>query len=205
MGLFARIAGVFEEAGATTTAGGAVRRAVDACARARAVMGVGAESLALSGGGLLPRGLPALSRCELLSRKLPALTASGRLPAGVWHASWGEFAVRFGTTPSRVDQLCALKTALDELGGVGVDHVVIGGSFVGGKPHPNDVDLVALVTAATRRTDLDGVLVRARTSGLNVFATDVESVGGGGGMIDFFARDSRTGRGVGLALLDTAR
>jgi hypothetical protein len=77
---------------------------------------------------------------------IPDLDEEGFLPAGVHDCSLAEIGDRFGRF-QRSDQRCRLFAKLDayvsETGRVGlIAELVVDGSFVTGKPEPNDVDLV---------------------------------------------------------------
>jgi hypothetical protein len=131
----------------------------------------------------------------------------------VHRASWSEFVDRFGGTARREDLLDQLRPALDALHGSGVDGVVIGGSLVGAKPAPGDVDLAFL--QPTRGTSSDA---KAAVAALGAQARDVhvypatallteaptlKGIVPGWNMLEFF-QHGRDGAARGVALLDTA-
>lgn len=71
---------------------------------------------------------------------LPATLSNGYLPRGVHEVDWRSFAARFGGTPRRAELLGQLQRALQVLAGAGVEHVLVGGSFVTTKLEPGDID-----------------------------------------------------------------
>ena len=72
---------------------------------------------------------------------IPDLRADGFLPAGVHQAdSWDEFAARYGNNKWRLAMLRYLREGLENLRDAGCDWVLLDGSFVTDKAHPNDVD-----------------------------------------------------------------
>jgi hypothetical protein len=77
---------------------------------------------------------------------IPDLDEEGFLPAGVHDCSLAEIGDRFGRFQGS-DRRCRLFEKLDayvsETGRIGlIAELVVDGSFVTGKPEPNDVDLV---------------------------------------------------------------
>ena len=87
---------------------------------------------------------------------IPELNDDGLLPEGLHECSLGEILERFGRF-QQSDRRRRLGQRLQEfLGDVGSTGlavaVVIDGSFVTGKPEPNDIDLVGFC-AATFRSD----------------------------------------------------
>jgi hypothetical protein len=80
---------------------------------------------------------------------IPALSADGFLPTGLFDCTWPEVKARFGTfqgSDRRVDlfgRLDALASAMTASGLF--EALIIDGSFVTLKPAPNDIDLVAIM------------------------------------------------------------
>lgn len=145
------------------------------------------------------------------SPSLPRVT--GDLPPGVHRATWSEFAERFGSTPRRQDLLGQLRPALDALHDVGVEQVVVGGSFVGAKPAPGDVDLAFVRSARASVTDAKAALAALAGRAPDVHAypaaallTEAPTLAGtvpGWNVLEFF-QHARGGAERGVALLDTA-
>lgn len=75
---------------------------------------------------------------------LPQFRPTGDLPPGVHATTWEDFRARFGGTPRRAHLLTQVERGLDRLHDQGIPAVVVGGSFVGTKPIPNDVDMAWL-------------------------------------------------------------
>lgn len=71
---------------------------------------------------------------------IPEFNELGYLPPGVYEASWREFLRRFAFNPHRLRLATGLAAALRKLGKAGCRRVVIGGSYVTNKEHPNDFD-----------------------------------------------------------------
>src|SRR5258708_7262140 len=76
---------------------------------------------------------------------IPALNESGYLPAGIHKASLDEVATRFGKEPElRRVQMESLRWLVDLCKRVGVERIVVNGSFVTDKWEPNDIDCALL-------------------------------------------------------------
>lgn len=89
---------------------------------------------------------------------IPDFEATSLLPAGIHHADWAEFVVRFGNSSRRKWLLAGLLDALTMLRTAGCQEVYIDGSFVTAKTDPEDYD--ALWDAAgVKAAMLDGVLL----------------------------------------------
>jgi hypothetical protein len=71
---------------------------------------------------------------------IPAFNEFGYLPPGIYETSWLEFMKRFAINPQRRRLATGLAAALRKLGIAGCRRVLIGGSFVTSKEHPNDFD-----------------------------------------------------------------
>jgi len=80
---------------------------------------------------------------------IPALTADGLLPVGVFDCTLAEVQTRFGSfqesdaRPKLFGKLEELMTTMQRCGLF--EQLVLDGSFVTGKPSPNDIDLVAVL------------------------------------------------------------
>lgn len=80
---------------------------------------------------------------------LPQLNAHGLLPEGVFDCSFEQLKARFGgfqeseRRPHLLQRLAELQTAMRRSGLF--EALVIDGSFVTGKPAPNDIDLIAVL------------------------------------------------------------
>ncbi len=76
---------------------------------------------------------------------IPDFNNDGYLPAGIHPATLEEIAVRFGLEPElRRVQMESLRWLVDLAKRVGVDRVIVNGSFVTDKWEPNDIDCVLL-------------------------------------------------------------
>lgn len=81
---------------------------------------------------------------------IPRLEPSGFLPAGVHNCTLAEIRDRFGTFQG-IDRRLKLIAKLEEFiaearrSGI-VRSLVVNGSFVTGKPAPNDIDLIVVVS-----------------------------------------------------------
>lgn len=71
---------------------------------------------------------------------IPAFNELGYLPPGIYETSWLEFMSRFAINRQRQRLATGLAAALRKLGFAGCRRVLIGGSFVTSKDHPNDFD-----------------------------------------------------------------
>jgi hypothetical protein len=81
------------------------------------------------------------------SMNLPAFNADGNLPPGVYRTGMPSVLLRFGTgTPQRqriganLNQIHELAKSTNSL-----DRIIIFGSFVTAKDHPNDVDVILIM------------------------------------------------------------
>jgi hypothetical protein len=76
---------------------------------------------------------------------IPDFNDLGYLPAGIHRATLEEIATRFGQEPElRCVQLESLRWLVDLARRVGVQRLIVNGSFVTDKWEPNDVDCVLL-------------------------------------------------------------
>jgi hypothetical protein len=71
---------------------------------------------------------------------IPEFNELGYLPPGIYETSWLEFMRLFAINPHRLRLASGLAAALRKLGTAGCRRVLIGGSFVTSKEHPNDFD-----------------------------------------------------------------
>jgi hypothetical protein len=71
---------------------------------------------------------------------IPPFNELGYLPPGIYEVSWMEMMERFATNPQRLKLASGLAAALRKLANAGCRRVLIGGSFVTDKEHPNDFD-----------------------------------------------------------------
>lgn len=71
---------------------------------------------------------------------IPAFNELGYLPPGIYEVSWIELMERFAINPQRLRLVTGLAAALRKLAIAGCRRVLIGGSFVTSKEHPNDFD-----------------------------------------------------------------
>jgi hypothetical protein len=71
---------------------------------------------------------------------IPPFNELGYLPPGIYETSWLEFMNRFAINRQRQRLVTGLAAALRKLGVAGCRRVLIGGSFVTSKEHPNDFD-----------------------------------------------------------------
>lgn len=72
--------------------------------------------------------------------ELPPLRPDGALPVGIHDVDLGSFLLRTGTTPERRELLRPFARSVLEMQQRGVREVFAGGSMVGAKPTPGDVD-----------------------------------------------------------------
>jgi hypothetical protein len=76
---------------------------------------------------------------------IPEFNDDGYLPAGIHRATLDEIAARFGQEPElRRAQMDSLRWLVDLAKRVGVQRLIVNGSFVTDKWEPNDVDCVLL-------------------------------------------------------------
>jgi hypothetical protein len=73
---------------------------------------------------------------------IPPFNEDGNLPPGVHWATWDELFDRFAINDHRVRLLDGLAEALALLASADCETAYIDGSFVTGRPAPNDVDVV---------------------------------------------------------------
>ncbi len=71
---------------------------------------------------------------------IPAFTVDGRLPPGIYEATWQEFVDRYGITSHRLNLIAGLKSLVDHLADVGCRAIYVDGSFVTDKEIPGDYD-----------------------------------------------------------------
>jgi hypothetical protein len=69
---------------------------------------------------------------------------TGDLPAGLHAARWGEITTRYAGGPRRANLTTQLGDALGIMHKAGVEQAVVGGSYVGAKVAPGDVDVAIL-------------------------------------------------------------
>jgi hypothetical protein len=95
---------------------------------------------------------------------IPHLTDHGYLPAGIYTATVGEIAERFGhQSELRCVEMESLRWLVDLAWRAGALRIIVNGSFVSGVLEPNDVDCVLLtpsgfpVDAAAEKELLEGL------------------------------------------------
>jgi len=77
---------------------------------------------------------------------IPDCNEDGYLPAGIYPATLEEIAKRFGIESElRQAQMQSLRWLVDLARRVGVQRIIVNGSFVTDKFEPNDVDCVLLI------------------------------------------------------------
>jgi hypothetical protein len=103
---------------------------------------------------------------------IPDFNEDGQLPSGIHLASMEEIAARFGREPElRRAQLDSLRWLVDLAKRVGVQRLIVNGSFVTDKWEPNDVDLrlderaVVSRGRVRRRRVMGGAPFRADSAG----------------------------------------
>ena len=137
---------------------------------------------------------------------MPGLV-DGVLPPGEWDASWAEVVGAFGTSDWRRFLLAGCRQALESLEAAGCRRAWIDGSFVTGKPHPDDIDAcydpvgvdVEMLHPALR--DLSpGRPAQKAEFGCEFFPNIVEG-GSGKFFVEFFQHD-RDGRPKGIVVID---
>jgi hypothetical protein len=145
---------------------------------------------------------------------IPPLDKDGILPPGIHEAEdWAELAARFGGTPGREELLAKLRLGLDNLREAGCAWVLLDGSFVTGKPEPNDVDGCWEDDAVIDTHVLDRSFllrtrpIRARLReryGTDFFVASLIEASSGQPFYEFFQTD-RAGIPKGIVRLDLAR
>ena len=76
---------------------------------------------------------------------IPDLNDDGYLQAGIHSATLEEIAARFGQEPElRRTQMESLRWLVELAKGVGIQRLIVNGSFVSDKWEPNDIDCVLL-------------------------------------------------------------
>jgi len=79
---------------------------------------------------------------------LPPFDDFGNLPAGIHSCTIEELVSRFGTgSEERETEINELLNFIDAAKKAGVQRLMVNGSFVTGKPEPNDIDLIVEVSA----------------------------------------------------------
>jgi hypothetical protein len=71
---------------------------------------------------------------------IPPFNELGYLPPGIYEISWPELMERFAINPQRQRLVTGLAAALRKLAAASCRRVLLGGSFVTSKEHPNDFD-----------------------------------------------------------------
>jgi hypothetical protein len=140
---------------------------------------------------------------------LPPHTRDGTLPPGVHHATWREFARRFGSTPHRRRLLAGLRRALKALRAAGCRTVYIDGSYVTDKEFPGDFDGCWDIEGVDPEL-LDPILLnfdnrraaqKAKYLG-ELFPAQMGEGGSGTTFLDFFQIDKESGDPKGIVVLD---
>ncbi|MBI3248795.1 MAG: hypothetical protein HYZ50_20020 [Deltaproteobacteria bacterium] len=143
---------------------------------------------------------------------LPSFDATGKLPPGIYWATWREVRSVFGFTPRRVQLLTGLRQALVLLKRAGCRSAYIDGSFVTRKLEPADID----VCWAIEHVDpdkLDPVFLdfsRSRAAQkarflCEFFPADLPEGLTGKTFLEFFQTDKETGAAKGIVALDLRR
>lgn len=141
---------------------------------------------------------------------IPDFAANGNLPAGIHQASWGELSKRFGRSAHRKRLLEGLAAALGSLAAAGCRTAYINGSFVTGKPRPNDYDLCWSIDGVDPER-LDPVLLDFSPQGRramkakylgDLFPAEIPEGASGKAFLDFFQTDRRTGEPKGIVAVD---
>lgn len=143
---------------------------------------------------------------------LPVLDPAGDLPSGIHAATHGEFMTRFGGTPRRQALLAELRNALGTLRSEGVEAVVVGGSFVTGKPGPGDIDVAWVRNARTSESAVGRAMskIAREVPGISAYPADdvvvnapiLKGATPGESFLEMFQHD-RTGARRGAVLLST--
>jgi hypothetical protein len=96
---------------------------------------------------------------------IPAFNDDGYLPPGIHAATLEEIAARFGQEPElRRVQMDSLRWLVNLARGVGVERLVVNGSFVSDKWEPNDICVLlrgAGFRSMTQRTPSYGQVCRS--------------------------------------------
>ena len=136
---------------------------------------------------------------------------TGKLPPGIYEATWEEIVARYGTTAHRRGLLAGLKRALDNLQAAGCRRVYIDGSFITNKRIPGDIDCCyegvgvqrALLDPALQTYE-PGNATQKAAFGCEFFVAETRADLRGTRMLEFFQRDKLTGRPKGIIALDLA-
>lgn len=158
------------------------------------------------------RAVEAVERAT--SAGVPPLDRTGSLPAGIHAATRGELLTRFGGTPRREELLTKqLPEALRALERTGVEHVVIGGSLVGAKPAPGDLDLTWLPRPGVHADQVDAAIAAIadqapdvsvhRADRIVLNAPTIAGATAGENFLELYQHD-RVGARRGVVLLSTS-
>lgn len=143
---------------------------------------------------------------------IPEFDSSGRLPPGIYPASWNEVLARFGFTPKRKAMLRRLRAALGLLRRANCKAAYIDGSFVTRKPEPGDYD-VCWDAKSVRFEKLDSIFLdfsynrrqqKRRFAG-EFFPADLPEGLSGKLYLNFFQLDKETGEPKGIIAIDLKR
>ncbi len=93
---------------------------------------------------------------------LPDFNSEGDLPEGVHQATFDEIVSRFGVgTRQRQIVLARLTRVLEVAKATGkLERLVIFGSFITNKSHPNDVDIILIMHDDFRSNECEGVTAK---------------------------------------------
>lgn len=142
---------------------------------------------------------------------IPEFDESGRLPPGVYWATWTEIVTRYATSTHRRDLLDGLLDALRALKTAGCRIAYLDGSFVTAKEHPGDFD-VCWEPAGVILDRLDAELKdfsdkcaaqKARYGG-ELYPADWAAEPGGMRFRDYFQRDVISKQAKGVIAVDVA-
>jgi hypothetical protein len=142
---------------------------------------------------------------------IPEFDESGRLPPGVYWATWTEIVTRYATSTHRRDLLDGLLDALRALKASGCRIAYLDGSFVTAKEHPGDFD-VCWEPAGVILDRLDAELQdfsdkcaaqKARYGG-ELYPADWAAEPGGMRFRDYFQRDAISKQAKGIIAVDVA-
>jgi len=145
---------------------------------------------------------------------IPEPDADGKLPRGIHHASWEEFAAAFGKGPHRSRLLAGLYRAAQVLKAAGGSTLYIDGSFVSTKEHPGDFDAcwepAGVVASKLDPVLLDfanGRLAQKVKYGGELFPSSAraESQPPHRTFLEYFQRDQHTGKSKGIIAIDLRR
>jgi len=140
---------------------------------------------------------------------VPEFDREGKLPPGIYWATWKEVVQRFGFSPRRQALLAGFARAVQSLRAAGCRTVYLDGSFVTRKIEPGDYDACWGIQGVDVER-LDAVFLdfsqgrkaqKAEYMG-EFFPAELPEGTSGKRFLEFFQTDRETGRPKGIVALD---